>query len=241
MNIVVLSSWRSHFLAPTLEALARAGLVPAAIVFDGEKDDRSLGIHRSRTQGFASDRSIFDLESLRLPGYFVRDHNSPLSVDLIRSFQADLLVNGGVRRILRRPLLETPRIGVINSHPGILPKYRGCECVEWAIYNDEPVGATCHFMNTEIDAGPVVLSERMPILRGEPYEAVRARIITHCSDVLARGILRIWDEGLSPARMPPVSTDSYFKVMPESLLEEVKRKLRDGTYKAYDEPSLIES
>lgn len=235
MNIVVLSSWRSHLLAPTLEALARAALVPAAVLFDGEKDDRSLAIHRSRTEGFASDRSIFDLESMRLPGYFVRDHNSPLSVDLIRSFQADLLVNGGVRRILRRPLLETPRIGVINSHPGILPKYRGCECVEWAIYNDDPVGATCHFMNTEIDAGPVVLSERMPIRRGEPYEAVRARIITHCADVLARGIVRIRNEALSPARMPPVSTDSYFNVMPEPLLEEVKRKLRDGTYKAYED------
>ena len=230
MNIVVLSSWKAPVLVPTIEALSRHGIVPTAILFDGQKDERSLHIHRERTAGFIDDRSVFDLEELQLPAYFVRNHNSRLSIEIVQRLHADLLINGGVRRILRQPLLDAPAIGVVNAHPGILPKYRGCTCVEWAIFNDDPIGATCHFMNGEIDAGPIVCSEIMEVGSSESYESVRARMISHCATVLAQGIGRIRDERLSPARMTPISTESYFDVMPDELLAQVRLKLSEGRY-----------
>ena len=58
----------------------------------------------------------------------------------------DLLVNAGTPRILKSNLLKAPSIGVINCHPGILPDFRGCTCVEWAIYLDQPIGNTVHLI-----------------------------------------------------------------------------------------------
>ena len=65
--------------------------------------------------------------------------------------------------IVKESLLKIPREGTLNCHPGLLPRYRGCTCLEWALYEDEPVGATCHFVTPEIDAGDIVRKEIMPV------------------------------------------------------------------------------
>lgn len=49
----------------------------------------------------------------------------------------------------------------MNCHPGLLPKFRECTCVEWAVYLDEEVGNTVHFMNEKIDEGPIIVQEAL--------------------------------------------------------------------------------
>lgn len=229
-RIVVLSSWRSPGLAPVLEQMTAEGLPIHSVIFDGEKSERSLQIHEDRTRGYFQGKTFFDLEGLRLPSYFVRDHNGEHCLSLLAQIKPDLLINGGIRRILKPPLLAAASIGVVNGHPGLFPKYRGCSCLEWAVYNDDPVGATCHFMNPGIDAGPVIYSEPMPVGQGEPYEQLRSRILDHAARVLAKGIRRVLQEDLRPEQLPPLNSDSYFKVIPDSAMAEVRRKLRTGAY-----------
>ena len=238
-TLVVLSSWRSPILAPTVNTLSSAGVPVNFIVFDGEEDDRSLAIHRERTQGYFKEHSVFDMEGLHIPCFFVKELNSPGSLSLLGRLKADLLVNGGIRSILRPPLLSVARIGVVNSHPGLLPKYRGCTCLEWAIYNDDPIGSTCHFMNEKIDAGPLVYGEEMPVFRGQPYEELRSRIIDHSASVLSKGIRRILEEGLRPEELPAPPTGNYFRVIAQEQLEKVKEKLRTGTYGRYADAAAI--
>ncbi len=67
-------------------------------------------------------------------------------------------------------LLSIPPLGFINFHFGILPKYKGIDPVFWQIKNREKNGGlTVHLMNEEIDEGPVLLQETMPIIPGETY------------------------------------------------------------------------
>lgn len=233
-RVVVLSSWRSPILGTILQHLAAEGIAIHSIVFDGEKSPRSLAIHEERTQGHFQEKTIFDLEQLHLPCYFMRDHQDENCLALLAKIQPDLLVNGGVRQILRTPLLHAASIGVVNGHPGLLPKYRGCTCLEWAVYNNDPVGATCHFMDTGIDSGPVIFSQPMPVSPGEPYERIRSRIIDHSAHVLARGIRRIFQEGLRPELLLSIGEKSYYNVMPEDKLQQVKEKLRSGAYHCTD-------
>ena len=67
-------------------------------------------------------------------------------------------------------VLKMPKYGCINLHPGLLPKYRGADPVFWQLKNRELNGGiTVHRMTDEIDHGPVLLIEKMPIIPGEPY------------------------------------------------------------------------
>jgi methionyl-tRNA formyltransferase len=229
-NVLILSTWGASILVPYLEAFQNHGIGIQAIIFDGVQSKTSLDIHNERTKGFFQDRSIFDLKGLMVPGYFIDNHNGVDCLDLIRSLKGQILVNAGVRRILSADLLAAADIGIINSHPGIMPKYRGCSCLEWAIFNDDAVGSTCHFMNAEIDAGPIIFQAEMPIRPGEVYESVRARIINHGAETAAKGCRRVIDESLHPERMPPVPTDSYFDLMSEKQFQEVRRKLSEDRY-----------
>src|SRR5689334_2236181 len=64
----------------------------------------------------------------------------------------DLLVSVDFDRILGPEVLALARLGAINAHPGMLPRYRGVGVVTWAVQNGEPeVGVTVHHMDEGID------------------------------------------------------------------------------------------
>ena len=78
----------------------------------------------------------------------------------------------------RRQLLETPRLGVLNVHLGLLPEIRGMSSPEWSLLKDVPVGVTVHFMDSGIDTGPVLRRYEFPDLeRCESLSDLRHRLI----------------------------------------------------------------
>src|SRR6185312_824748 len=86
-------------------------------------------------------------------------HLGPLShpdaITAVRNLAPDLLVHAGAG-ILRRELLAIPRLGTLNAHMGILPRYRGMNVAEWACLEGNPVGCTVHLVNAGIDTGDIV-------------------------------------------------------------------------------------
>ena len=87
--------------------------------------------------------------------------NGHESVDWIRTRAPDLIVVCGAA-LLREPVLELSRLGVLNLHGGLSQFYRGLFTTDWAIHNREPeyVGATVHFVSEGIDDGRVVFQGR---------------------------------------------------------------------------------
>lgn len=67
-------------------------------------------------------------------------------------------------------LLTIPDKGFINFHFGILPKYKGIDPIFWQLKNmEDHGGVTIHLMNAQVDEGPVIIQEKVPILLGENY------------------------------------------------------------------------
>ena len=90
--------------------------------------------------------------------------NAPVGLDLIREFRADLLVTAAYGQILSGELLGLPRLGGINLHGSILPKYRGAAPVARAIQNGETEsGVTVIRMSPRVDAGGMIAFARTPI------------------------------------------------------------------------------
>src|SRR5439155_416003 len=140
------------------------------------------------------------------------------------------LVNAGTPRILGPEMLGASTVGVVNCHPGLLPRFRGCTCVEWAVYLDEEVGNTVHFMNERIDEGPIVLQEALNFTKNDTYVDVRVKVYEHGHRLLARGVAKIIAENLRPEKLEPQRDGRYWDVIGRDKMDEVLRKLAAGAY-----------
>lgn len=83
------------------------------------------------------------------------NQNSPSSIARLRKWSPDIIVFAG-GNILRRPLLDVPRLGVLNAHLGLLPEIRGMSSPEWSLLTGVPVGVTIHYIDSGIDTGPIL-------------------------------------------------------------------------------------
>jgi methionyl-tRNA formyltransferase len=90
--------------------------------------------------------------------------NTPAIVSHITTLQPALILSFYYRRLLCQALLAIPRLGAINLHGSLLPKYRGRAPVNWVLVNGEThTGVTLHYMIEQADAGDIVAQRVVPI------------------------------------------------------------------------------
>ena len=85
------------------------------------------------------------------------DVNSTDTRSLLRQNAPDLILVCSFSQIIRQSVIELPRIGIVNVHPSLLPKYRGPEPVFWALFhNESKTGVTFHKLEASVDAGDIL-------------------------------------------------------------------------------------
>jgi len=90
--------------------------------------------------------------------------NTPAVISRIATLQPDLILSFYYRRLLGQALLAIPRLGAINLHGSLLPKYRGRAPVNWVLVNGEThTGVTLHHMTSQADAGAIIAQRVVPI------------------------------------------------------------------------------
>ncbi len=231
MKIGVLSTLNSPLLGYTLEAMLKEGLQVSAVLLDSKNlTEKDLQIWNQRTENRMPLISPYQFSGIGIPFYFVDSHNSTATVNIINQLDLDLLVNGGTPRILTSETLDAVKLGVLNIHPGKLPDYRGCTCPEWAIYNDDQVFNTVHFMTDKIDAGDIVAEEACEFPKLSNYVDVRINVYKRGFSLLAPSVKQL-SLGGTPQQREGGQQGNYYKPMSDDLLEDVKRKLSSGTYK----------
>jgi len=150
---------------------------------------------------------------------------------MLISRQTALVVSAVTPRILKKAILEAPKRGVINVHPGLLPAFRGCTCVEWAVYLDEQIGNTAHFMTEGIDEGPTIIDEPLTFTPNDDYPTVRTKVYRAGFDLMARAVRKVLEDDLAVSAMSrPTDEGRYFSVIGDEELNEVKVKLKAGRY-----------
>jgi len=231
-NIGLLSTGNHPLLPHLLEGFLQAGVLPAAILLDEKNlSSKQLATLDQRTKGYFQQKKLDEFESLRVPTYSVEDHNSSSTIDLVQELGLDYLVNAGTPRIIKPPLLSAPTHGILNCHPGLLPQFRGCTCVEWAVYLDQPVGNTLHFMTRGIDDGPIVCMQKLTFLKSDGYRDVRVKVYLGWIQLLTQGTQEMVKRGLSPRVLPAQPEGTYYNVIDDHKLKLVVDKLEKGQYK----------
>ncbi len=110
--------------------------------------------------------SVAELAALHdIPVIMPDNPNTPDVVEQIRALQPDFFFSFYYREMLKRELLDIPKLGALNMHGSLLPKYRGRVPVNWAIIKGETsTGATLHYMTEKPDNGDIVSQQAVPIL-----------------------------------------------------------------------------
>ncbi|MBW2108674.1 MAG: methionyl-tRNA formyltransferase [Deltaproteobacteria bacterium] len=96
------------------------------------------------------------------------DAKEPGMIEALTALSPDVLVVVAYGQILKKIVLDIPRLGAINVHASLLPRYRGSAPIQWAIINgDTETGVTTMWMDEGMDTGDILLSARTAI---EPEE-----------------------------------------------------------------------
>jgi methionyl-tRNA formyltransferase len=178
---------------PLLHLLADAGSAVAEVIGVFTQPDRPVGrgqkVQSNAIKSWALGRGlpVFQPEKLTAD---VRDQLAALSADL-----ALVMAYG---HILRDEFISTPRLGTLNLHTSILPKYRGASPIQSAIANgDRETGVTLMRIVRELDAGPVADVERVAIGSLDTALEVEARLANACVPLLQRALPRLAEDSLT--------------------------------------------
>jgi len=99
-----------------------------------------------------------------------------LASDLL-GYGVQWLILAGYMRVIKEPLLRAFPGRIINIHPSLLPKFRGLAAWKQALEAGEAItGCTVHLVEEELDAGPILGQEEVPVLPGDTPESLHERI-----------------------------------------------------------------
>jgi methionyl-tRNA formyltransferase len=177
-------------------------------------------------------RSLREVATLyEFPIATVRDQNSRGSIARLKQWSPDLIIfTGG--NILRKPLLELPRLGILNVHLGLLPEIRGMSSPEWSLLKHVPVGITIHYMDAGIDTGPILQRNKFPdAAQCESLGDLRNRLIAFGVEKTAEVVCHLQSGTISATPQSDLDRDSdkdkdnQFFVMHESLQQRAAKRL----------------
>lgn len=134
--------------------------------------------------------------SCGLPLWDPENVNEPSSIDVLRQQKADVLVVCDYGQILSSAALETTRLGGINLHGSLLPRYRGAAPVQWAVRNGEKeTGVSVIHMTPKLDAGPILAHRRTEIDPNETAAQLEQRLAQMGPELVrqALDLLEHWD------------------------------------------------
>jgi phosphoribosylglycinamide formyltransferase-1 len=166
VNVAVLASGAGT----NLQALLDDAVVGPRIVLVVSDRVDAGALERARRRG---------VEAVHLePGaYGSREEHDRALVETLRSRSVDLVCLAGYMRILTPVVVRAFWGRLLNVHPALLPAFPGANAVRDALaWGVKVTGATVHLVDEEVDHGPIVLQEAVPVMDGDDEDALHARI-----------------------------------------------------------------
>ena len=126
---------------------------------------------------FAREQNI-PLAELSLKAFASEEDRDVAMRDFFKGHQVELVVDAGYDRIHTRPFLDAYRGRIINVHPSLLPQFGGSmDAVDQALRSGATeTGATVHLVTEDLDAGPILIQESVPVLKDDTVDTLRLRI-----------------------------------------------------------------
>lgn len=170
--------------AVSLNALLRtpAFQIVAVVTQPDRPKGRDLKLHPSPIKEIAQSAGLPVLQPLK-----AREENF---IATLRALEPDLIAVAAFGQILPQSILDLPRLGCLNVHTSLLPKYRGAAPIQWAIARGETeTGVTIMKMDAGLDTGDILTQRATPIHPEDTSETLHHRLAQIGAELLVETIL----------------------------------------------------
>jgi len=179
---ILLSGRGSNF-----EAIAdnvAAGRLQAEIAAVISNRPEARGVEIARERGLP----VVCIPSKGVP----REQYDRLLVAELENRQVDLVCLAGFMRLLTGVFCQAFPMRILNIHPSLLPSFPGLDAQKQALDHGVKIsGCTVHFVDEQLDAGPIVLQEAVPVLDDDSAETLSARILVEEHRIYSQAIATV--------------------------------------------------
>ena len=178
-----------RFAVPTLEKLVEAGhSVPLVVTQPDRPRGRGMEVAVSPVKEAATRLGIDVLQPAAIK-------NNAEFRERLAAIAPDAIIVVGYGRIIPQWMIDLPRLGNLNLHASLLPKYRGAAPIQWAIANGESTtGVTTMRIDAGLDTGDILLQRELPIAAEDTSETLGPKLASIGAELMA-DTLRGLDRG----------------------------------------------
>jgi methionyl-tRNA formyltransferase len=175
------------FAVPSLRALVEAGHEVAAVFTQPDKPkNRGMKLQPTPVKEYALTQNI--------PVYQPKTLRDGEALAVLKEIMPELIVVAAYGKILPVDILELPRLGCVNVHSSLLPKYRGAAPINWAILNGETEsGVTIMYMAEGLDTGDIIAQRSTPIALDDTAATLHDRLANLGAELLTEVVARLAD------------------------------------------------
>ena len=193
----VLMMGTGRFAVPTFQALLNSRHTVVGLITQPDRTARGGRKHVNPMKQLAEEAGV--------PVFQPASINEPDAVARLREFDAELSLVAAYGQILSAKVIETPRLGAVNVHASLLPKYRGAAPIQHAIIQGETeTGVTIFQIEPKLDAGPILGVVSTDIGPDELYGELEERL-SELSAPLAVQVVDQLAAGTTEPKMQDVS------------------------------------
>ncbi len=155
-------------------------------------------------------------DRLRLPVQQPVKIRAPEAVEAVKATQPDLIIVVAYGQILSKSVLEIPRLGCVNVHTSLLPRWRGAAPIQYAILHGDPeTGVTTMYMDEHMDTGDTIL-QRSELIRADDTSAtLHDRLAKLGAELLVETVALV-----AEARAPRVKQDETSATYAKKITKE---------------------
>ena len=180
-----------EFAVPTLRVLLDAHEVLAVVCQPDKPAGRGQKLVAPPTKELALERGVPVLQPAK-----ARD---PAFLEELRRLAPDVAVVVAYGKILPQAVLDAPRLGCLNVHASLLPRYRGAAPIQWAIIRGETEsGITIMQLDAGMDTGPMLLSQKVAIAEDDTAGTLAGRLAVIGSELMLVTLVRLQAGALAP-------------------------------------------
>lgn len=226
LNLVFCGTPR--FAVPALEQLVDVGFAVRLVVTQPDRPrGRGLELTASPVKQTALERNLPVMQPDRIK------NNEDFRAQLA-ALNPDAIVVVGYGRIIPQWMIDLPRLGNINLHASLLPKYRGAAPIQWAIACGEAVtGVTTMRIDAGLDTGDILLQRAVPIAPNDTAEDMAPRLAAIGADLtvetlhgLQAGTVHPQPQDNSKATLAPILTKEDGRIDFHLTAQEICNRLR---------------
>ena len=180
------------FAQESLKSIYDAGFEIIGVVTNPDKPKgRGMKLAYSPVKEYALEKNLKIYQPIKI-------RNNTEFLNEIKTLAPDVICVVAYGKILPKEILEIPKLGCINVHGSLLPKYRGAAPIQWAVLNgDKTTGITTMYMNEGMDTGDMILKEEVEIGPEETTGDLWQKLSKIGGEILVK-TLKLIEEGKAP-------------------------------------------